>query len=146
MDLAELPRGGGAVDDNEVPLQIQNQKQDQFDVVELEDDNDGFIGQLSPVTVYEQRIAKAWQALGLKSGSQQNGRCDQACQVAAEDHITTDVATALRLLHDSDEVVVRKALQRLHVKRYHGETEGRQPLLRAAGAPARARNLVSQVV
>ena len=73
-------------------------------------------------------------------------RGDQTDHAAAEDHRTIDVSKVLQLLHSSDEAVVRKALQRLHVKWYHAETERLQSILKAAGVPSRACNLVPQVV
>ena len=98
---------------------------------------------MSQLSVREQRIAKARRVLGLKA---QHDRGDQADQTAAEDHRTTDVAKVMQLLHSNEDSVLRKALQRLHIKWYHCETERLQSLLRAAGAPSKACNLVPQVV
>ena len=52
----------------------------------------------------------------------------------------------LQLLRSYDESVIRKALQRLHVKWYHCETARLQSFFRAAGVPAKACNFVPQVV
>ena len=82
----------------------------------------------------------------MKLGAQQHSRGDQADQPAARDHRITDVGKVLQLLHDPNEVVVRNALQLLHVKWYHCGTERLQSLLRVVGAPARTYNLVPQVV
>lgn len=99
--------------------------------------------QLSPISIREQRIARAREVLGLK---QQHDRGDRADHGAARVYRATDGAKALQLLNSQDGRVLRKALQRLHVKWYHCETERLQSLLRAAGAPAKASNLVPQVV
>ena len=77
-------------------------------------------------------VSSARKVLGLKS---QQDRADQADQGAAEDHRTTDVTKVLQLLQSQDDSVLRKALQRLHIKWYHCETERLQSILRAAGAP-----------
>ena len=113
------------------------------DLVDLEDD-EGSIDTLSPVTVREQRVARARQFLGLNKPKQDRG--DQVDQAAAEDHRTTDVSKVLQLLRGSDDSVIRKALQRLHVKWYHRETERLQSIVRAVGVPAKACNLGPQVV
>ena len=125
----------------------QNQEVSQpLDVVDLEteeEDIDGHEYGLSPINVRERRVARARRVLWLKS---QHSRGDQADEVAAEDHRTTDVAKGLPVLHRTDEAVTRKALQRLHVEWYHCETERLQSLSKVAGAPSRARGLVPQVV
>lgn len=71
---------------------------------------------------------------------------DQADQTAAEDHRATDASTVLQLFRHADESVVRRASKSLYVKLYHCEVEFLQSLLRAAGAPPLACNLVPQVV
>ena len=60
--------------------------------------------------------------------------------------MTTDETKSMQLLHSEDEGVIRKALQRLHVKWYHAETERLQSLLRAVAVPAKVCNLDPQVV
>ena len=105
-----------------------------------EEDNDGYLDQFSPVIICEQRTARAREVLDLDR--QQQSRGDQADHIAAEDHCTTDVAKVLQLLRHRDKAIVRNALQRLHVQWYHCGTKRLQSLLRAAGAPARACNLV----
>ena len=104
--------GGDTPQDTNLP--------DLVDITGGEEDNDGFIDRRSPITVREQRIAKARRVLGLK---EQEDRGDQADQAAAEDHRTTYVTKVLQLLRSSDEATIRKTLQRLHVKWYHCETE-----------------------
>ena len=116
------------------------------DLIDLTEPQDGFTDQLSPVSVREQRVAKARRVLGLKASHQQVDRGDQADAGAAEDHRTTDITKVLQALHHNDDSIVRKAIQRLHIKWYHAETERLQTILRAAGAPARACNMVPQVV
>lgn len=98
----------------------------------------------SPVTVREQRVAKARRIFGLNKPQRDRG--DQADQATAEDHRTTDVSKVLQLLMSLDDSVIRKALQRLHVQWYHCEIERLQRILRGAGLPAKACNLVPQVV
>ena len=75
---------------------------------------EGYDGQLSPISVREQRIAKARRVFGLNNPK--IDRVDQADQAAAEDHRTIDVNKVLQLLHHPEEMVVRKALQRFHFK------------------------------
>ena len=91
------------------------------DLIEDEAENDGFIDRLSHIFVREQRIAKARQVLGLNKELEERG--DQADQAAAEERITTDVTKVLQLLRSPEEVTIRKAFQRLHVKRYHCPSE-----------------------
>ena len=121
---------------------IQNSSLDVID--SEEDDSGGYTGKLSPITAREQRVTKARRILGLNE--QQQDRGDQTDQAAAEDHTTTDVAKALRLLFHAGEPIARTALQRFHVKWYHCGSAKPQSLLRAAGAPPRACNSVLQVV
>lgn len=127
------------------PNQIQNPSpEDVVDVIELENnENGGCVDPLSPINIREQRVAKARRALGLKS---QRDRGDQADQAAAEDDRTTDVNTALQLLHSQDEGVIRKVLRRLRVKWYHWETERLQSIFKSAGIRAKACNIVPQVM
>ena len=119
-----------------------------FDLIDLEEGidtiKDGWADKLSPVTVREQRVARAREVLGLNKPKQDRG--DQADQAAAEDHRHIDVSKVLQLLRSQDESVIRKALQRLHVKWYHCEIERLQPLPRAVGALSKAVNFVLQVV
>ena len=103
---------------------------DLVDLIEGEAENDGYIDRLSPITAREQRIAKARQVFCLNRKHEDRG--DQADQAAAEDHRSTDVTKALQLLRSPDEAVLRKALQRLHVKRYRCGTERLQSLLKVA--------------
>ena len=71
--------------------------------------------------------------LGSRFGAQQHSRGDQANQAAADDHRTRDVSKVLRLIHCPEESVARGALQRLHVKLYHCETERLQSFLPVVG-------------
>ena len=122
---------------------------DLSDLIDLEEEEidtteDGWQDQSSPVTAREQRVARARRVFGPSKPKQDRG--DQADQAAAEDHRTTDVSKMLNLFRSEDDPVIRKALQRLHIKWYHYETERLQSILRAAGVPAKACNLVPQVV
>lgn len=104
-----------------------------------EHDEDGHDDPISPVNVREQRVAKARRVLGLKS---QRSSGDQADQVATNEDRTTDVHKALQILHSREELVIGRALQRLHVNWYHCGTERRLSSFRPAGALARACYLV----
>ena len=73
-------------------------------------------------------------------------RGNQVDQAAAEDHRHIDVSKVLQQFRSEDDSVIRKALQRLHVKWYHCETERLQSFLRAVGVLAKACNFVPQVV
>lgn len=126
------------VGESEVPPQ----NVDVIDVIDIGAE-EGYIDPLSPVIVREQCIARAREVLGVKK---QRDRGDRGDQGAAEDQRTIDVAQVLQLLRSQDDSISRKALQRLHVKWYHCETERLQSPLRAAGAPAKVCNLVPQVV
>lgn len=106
--------------------------------------NDGYLSRSSPVTVREQRVAKPRRIVGFNKPQRSSG--DQAGQAAAEDHRITEVSEVLQLLRHPEGAVVRKALQWLRVRWHHCEPERLQSLLRAAGASARACNLVPQVV
>ena len=121
---------------------IQKHTQDLVDVIDI-DDEEGYADLLSPISIREQRIARARGVLGFK---QHHDRGVQADPGAAEGHRTTGVAKVLQLLHSQDDPALREALQRLHVNWYFCETERLQCLLRAAGAPAKACNLAPQVV
>ena len=103
-----------------------------------------YLDKLAPVTIREQRVARARRILGLNKSQQDRG--DQTDQAAAEDHRTTDVSKVLRLLWGPDGSIIRKALQRLHVTLYHCETERLQSIPGAAGIRAKACNLIPQIV
>lgn len=103
-----------------------NKIQDVIDVIDI-DGEDGCTDPFSPISVWEERIAKARGAFGLK---QNHNRGDQADQGAVEDHRVTDVAKVLQLLNFEEDSVLLKAIQRLHVNWYHCGTERS-----AAGAP-----------
>ena len=45
----------------------------------------------------------------------------------------------IKMLHNPDEALVKKALMRLHVRWWHATSEQLSQTLRAAGSPARAR-------
>lgn len=115
-----------------------------LDLIDHEEGDEGLNDKFSPVTIREQRVARARQLLGLTELKQDRG--DQVDQAVAEDHRTIDVSKVLQLLRSPGDRVIRKALQRLHVKWYHCETERLQSILRAAGVPAKVCNLVPQVV
>ena len=70
----------------------------------MEEDNDGFDVKLSPVTVREQREARARKLLGLNNKADRGDRADQA---AAEDHRTTDVAKVFQQFRSEDDSVIR---------------------------------------
>ena len=57
-----------------------------------------------------------------------------------------DVSKTLQSLHNPDASIVRKALQRVHVRWWHATTEQLLRILKASGAPARALGMVSSVV
>ena len=74
---------------------------------------------------------------------------DSEAQVGSsggQDWRTFDFKKAMRALASNDEQVRKKALQRLHSRWWHVQTEGFQRILRAAGAPSRAVSDVPSVV
>ena len=85
------------------------------------EDQDGVEDKLSPITIREQRVARARTTFGPHKDRIDRG--DQVNQTAACDHRTTDVAKVLQFLHSADDSVARKALQRLHVKWYYCDIE-----------------------
>ena len=71
----------------------------------------------------------------------QVAREDSEAQVGnsgEQDWRTFDLKKAMRALASNDESVRKKALQRLHIRWWHVQTEAFQRILRAAGAPSRA--------
>ena len=109
----------------------------QLDIVDLIEEGEvGYEDGLFPITVCEQRVAKARGIVCLNIPQHSIG--DRVGHGAAEDHRTTHVVKVFRSLHHADEAAVRAALHRLHVKWHRCETERLQSLLRAAGAPPRA--------
>ena len=107
------------------------------------DTNDGWDGNLSPVTVREQRVARARKLFGFTMPKQDLG--DQVDQAVAAHHRTMDVPKVRQLPRNEDDSVIRKALQLLHVKLYHCQTERLQSIFRAAGVPPKACNVGLQV-
>lgn len=142
-----IPRGDGTVfAKEENGGHTPRNPQHLFDSVDLTDDagdNDGFLGRSFPITVREQRVARARRVFGPRAQLQERG--DQVDQAAAEDHTITDVSKALQSVRPPDDSVGRKALQRLHVKWYHCAT-GLKSLFGAAGVFPRGCNLVPHVV
>ena len=77
-------------------------------------------------------------------GKQSTGQ--QAGDSAAEDWRTFDVTKAMSNLNSNDPAVRKKAIQRLHVRWWHAQTEALTRTLQAAGAPSRALADVQSVV
>ena len=111
-----------------------------------DDAEHGFEDNQSLITIRERRVAVAREVLGLKPKKELKDQSDQADAGAAEDWRTMDVAKVLRSLHNPDESVARKALQRLHLRWWHCTAEQLTQTLRAAGAPPKALSLISSVV
>ena len=57
-----------------------------------------------------------------------------------------DLRRSMRLLHSSDEAVVKRTLRRLHIRFWHAAAAKLVEILRMAGAPRSALNLVKDIV
>ena len=57
-----------------------------------------------------------------------------------------DLRRAMRLLHSTDDGVVRRTLRRLHIRFWHASTAKLVEILRLAGAPPSAQKLVKEIV
>ena len=110
--------------------------------------DDGNLDLTGPIAINEKHVAQARKVLGLAPRRQLVDRQDQSDAAAAEDWRTVDVPSCMRNLHDSDEVVVRRALQRLHinVKWPHGTPDKLPGIFQAAGAPVKALGYIPQIV
>lgn len=95
-----------------VPPTQNSQNPDVTDVIGIDDDG-GCEDLPSPITIREQRIINTRKNPDIKK---RHDRADQAGQDAAEDHRTTDVTNVLHFLQSQDENVLRKTLQKFHIK------------------------------
>ena len=115
------------------------------EVIEVSSD-EGYIDEQAPDEIRERRIAEARKVMGLKPKKELKDAQGQSDMTAAEDWRTQDVPEVIKMLHNPDEGLVKKALMRLHVRWWHATIEQLSQTLRAAGSPPRAISMVPNVV
>lgn len=72
----------------------------------------------------------------------------ESMTIEGEDHdwANWDLSRAARALKSGNEAVIRRTLRKLHVRWYHASSDTMRRLLRAAGCPATALNIVPAIV
>ena len=71
---------------------------------------------------------------------------DTQTAVGPAEWTSFDLRRSMRLLHSSDDAVVKRTLRRLHIRFWHAAAAKLVEILRMAGGPRRALNLVKDIV
>ena len=83
-------------------------------------------------------LARGPRPRGVEAGTQ--------ADAGSAEWTSYDLRRALKLLHSTNELVVRRTLRRLHIRFWHAASAKLIEILRVAGAPQEALKLVKEIV